>query len=259
MKAIAGRLSELIHQGETDHPPTRFELEKVYGEIVDKIVSELAHVREMSDASLYMELEGSLAGVDSDLRESIQAVTRKAMWKIIVKLRGTDEISEPELELIRIWVVGEADAYVQEEHHYKDWLTDLDRLEGAIDQLRDAPIGVESLEELRGLLTDARANARSLGNYLNYRERAQHFEQTVNEGLDSEDRNTLADILAYVAACLVVWLREHNGACPIPAPRSACLVRRTFRWVALPDCKSMSCVTTRTITCRDRPASFVST
>ena len=196
MKTSAGRLSELIHSGETDHPPTRHEIEMLYGEVVDKIVSELVSVRENSDASLYMELESSLSGVDDDLRESIQAVTRKAMWKIIVKLRGSETISEEELDLIRIWVVGEADAYVHEEHHYNDWLVEFDRLKGEIQEMREAPVGVEGLEELRGLLTDARGIARSIANYLNYRERAQHFEQTINEGLDPEDRNTLADILA---------------------------------------------------------------
>lgn len=196
MKASAGRLSELIHGAETDHPPTRREIEMLYADVVDKIVSELVHVREMSDASLYMELESSLADVDSDLGESVQALTRKAMWKIIVKLRGTEEISEEELELIRIWIVGEADAYVNEEHHYRDWLSEFDRLKAEVRSLREHPVDVDGLEELRGLLTDARGIARSVANYLNYRERTQHFEQTVNEGLDPEDRNTLADILA---------------------------------------------------------------
>ncbi len=196
MKSTAGRLSELIHSGETDHPPTRREIEALYGEVVDKIVSKLDKVREKTDASLYMELESALSGVDSDLRESIQAVTRKAMWKIIVKLRGCEEIGQQELDLIRIWIVGEADAYVHEEHHYNDWLAEFDHLKAEIQKLRTASVDVEGLEELRGLLTDARGTARSIANYLNYRERAQHFEQTVNEGLDAEDRNTLADILA---------------------------------------------------------------
>jgi hypothetical protein len=196
MQATAGRLSELIHTGETNHPPTRREIETLYGQVVDSVVAELAKAQEMSDASLYMELGASLDRVDNDLRESVQAVTRTSMWEIIVKLRGSEDISDDELDLIRIWIVGEADAYVHEEHHYDDWLTEFDRLKDEIRQLRESTVGIDALEELRGLLTEARGIARSIANYLNYRERAQHFEQTVNQGLTPVDRNTLADILA---------------------------------------------------------------
>ena len=193
---MADRLSELMLEMESESPLARREIEMRYRDIVDAIVASLVRAREMSDASLYMELENTLGSVDADLRESVQAVTRKAMWKIIVKLRGSDEISEQELELIRIWVVGEADAYVHAENNYGDWLEEFDRLKGKIERLREAPVEVEGMEKLRGLLTDARGVARSVANFLNYRERAEHFEQTVSRGLDAVDRSTLADILA---------------------------------------------------------------
>ena len=71
----------------------------------------------------------------------------------------------------------------------------LARLTAEIRKLRDGPIEVDRLNELRALVKDARGVAWSIGRFLADRERVQHFEKGIAGGIDAEARSMLADIL----------------------------------------------------------------
>jgi hypothetical protein len=190
------KLNQMIMRTKSHEPPTQAEIDGCYTAHVDELLSRLRRAREMEDSSIYSNLETEVDELRADLRESVQAATRKPMWEIIKKLRVGGALGARELELVRLWVVGDADAYVKEENNYGDWLKELDRLGAKIESLRQGPPSVERLESLRGLLTDARGVTRSIALYLNDRERVQRFESTLAGGLDQAVRDTLADILA---------------------------------------------------------------
>ena len=110
-------------------------------------------------------------------------------------LRAGMDVSDADMRLIRVWVVGDAVAYVREENNFPGWLSKLERVSGLIRDLRSKEMDVDTLVELGGLLTDARGVSRSLALYVNDRERVQRFEQSIENGLDKEERLLLADYL----------------------------------------------------------------
>jgi hypothetical protein len=189
------QLTRLIRLTESETPPSRAEIEEHYAECIDDMLAKLERARDTEDPSMYGVAQNALDQVRSELRESVQALTRKRMGEVIAKLRQGDVIGSEDMQLIRIWIVGDADAYLREENNVEDWKNELERLNGEIRRLRSAPVEVDTLEELRALLTDAHGVTRSLEQYLSDRERVRHFEESTRGPLDWSAQNTLADIL----------------------------------------------------------------
>jgi hypothetical protein len=189
------KLSELIRRMESDAPPSRAQIEQCYSDGVDDTLRRIERACRSMDAADFRALDGLIDEIREEIRESVQAITRKEMWDIIVRLREDHDISDADLRLIRLWVVGDAAAYVREEDTFPDWIRELERLGDEIRELREGPVDVDTLEALGALLTDARGVSRSLALYLNDRERVQRFEKTLQGGLDADDRNSLADYL----------------------------------------------------------------
>jgi hypothetical protein len=191
------KLYELILRAESgETPATPGEIDNRFAEVVDHILANVEHAREMQDSSIYLELENRLGKVRSDIRESVQALSHPAMWQIILKLRRGDALEETEMRLIRFWVVGDAEAYVKEENNFPVWLEELDRLTTEVRRLRSGPVDLESLEELNGVLADALGVSRSIAVFLNDRERVERFDESISHGLDEKSRTMLADILS---------------------------------------------------------------
>ncbi len=189
------KLSELIRRMESDAPPSRAQIEQCYSDGVDDTLRRIERACQSMDAADFRALDGVIGGIREEIRESVQAITHKEMWDIIVRLREDHDMSDADLRLIRLWVVGDADAYAREENNFPDWISELERLVGMIRQLRAGPVDVDTLEAMGALLTDSRGVSRSLALYLNDRERVERFERTLEGGLDEDDRNSLADYL----------------------------------------------------------------
>jgi hypothetical protein len=188
-------LSQMILRAESVSATTGEEIESHCTLALDHALALIKRARELEDASTYGDLENKLDELRSDLRESIQGITRGEMWRLIRKLRGKGPITDEELALIRLWVVGDADAYVQEEHNFGEWIEELDRLTVEIRNLRIGPVEVDRLEQLRALLMSAREVTRSIAVFLNDRERVEHFEKSTHKDLTKGARQTLANIL----------------------------------------------------------------
>jgi len=189
------QLSRLIRSFESATPPTRAEVEDRYAECVDETLEKLDRARKTEDSSMYSVAQNALDGLRGELRESIQELTRSEMRTIIAKLQEGSPIDDGEMRLIRLWIVGDADAYVHEENNVDDWRLELERLTGEMRRLRSGPVEVDHLEELRALLTDACGVARSLELYYADRERVQHFDESTARELDRDAREILAGIL----------------------------------------------------------------
>jgi len=188
-------LSQMILRAESVSAPTSEEIENHCTLALDHALALIKRARELGDASTYGDLENKLDELRSDLRESIQGITRGEMWRIIQKLRGKGPITDEELALIRLWIVGDADAYVKEEHNFGEWIEELDRLTIEIRNLRIGPVEVDRLEQLRALLMSAREVTRSIAVFLNDRERVENFDKSTHKNLARDARQTLANIL----------------------------------------------------------------
>jgi len=193
---MSPKLSELILLTESGSPPTLGQIGDLHLKIVDDIVWWFEKAHQMGTADAYSALQSRVEDLREDLRESVQALTRDQMQQIIRQLRGGKPVTEEDIRLIRLWVVGDADAYVDEENNFGDWIDELQRLGEEIRNLRSASVEPKELKQLQALLTDARGVILNIANFLIHKERVDRFEETMSGGLDDKRRQILANILS---------------------------------------------------------------
>jgi hypothetical protein len=193
---MSPKLSELILLAESSSPPTPEQIGDQYLQVVDELLEWLDKAHQMETADAYSALHNRVDDLREDLRESVQALTRDQMQRVIRQLRDGKPIGEEDIRLIRLWVVGDADAYVDEENNFGDWVNELQRLGEEIRNLRSAAVEPGKLKQLQALLTDARAVILNISNFLTCKERVGRFEETMSGGLDDHRRQILAEILS---------------------------------------------------------------
>jgi hypothetical protein len=80
-------------------------------------------------------LSAALARLDNELREQIQAATAAQVTLLIDSLKADGPVGPAELELVRLWLVGDAEYYVKMENDFPAWVTELGRLLGVLREL----------------------------------------------------------------------------------------------------------------------------
>ena len=135
-----------------------------------------------------------LAKLDDDLREGIQEETSVEMAEIIGKLDDDDEITPEELALIRIWMVSDAEFYVQLENDFHDWISEINRLFSHINSLNQRELTPESMGQISGSIRDALRVIADVVFFRQQEQRIQRFERATRT-LDSEDKQHLSRLL----------------------------------------------------------------
>ena len=136
----------------------------------------------------------SLTGLENQLREQIQSDTSTQIERIIKKLKSDSQIDNEDLMMARLWIVGDAQAYIEMENDYKGWLIELNRLFGVIEGLNSQELNLENMYKLSGTVRDT---IRVIGDIVFFRqqqERVQKFENA-SKALNSENKLILAEIL----------------------------------------------------------------
>jgi len=134
---------------------------------------------------------GSLA------RETAQAILKPHYAALVKKLNGDDPLSGEDLQLLEMIVVGDAKYYATHENDYDNWISELERLTTAIQNIGlGSEDEVSALMHLQALCTDAAGVLRSITRYLREKERVDTFERAVSGSLTSEDRKILADVIS---------------------------------------------------------------
>jgi hypothetical protein len=139
-------------------------------------------------------LSSALARLSNELREQIQAATAEQVTPLISALRADGSIEAKELELIRLWLVGDAEYYVKTENDFPAWLAELDRLLGVLRQLRSEAVTPPTMARMEATVQDARRVAGDIAFFQVQQERVRSF-QTATSQLDREDKQTLAQLL----------------------------------------------------------------
>jgi predicted O-linked N-acetylglucosamine transferase (SPINDLY family) len=128
------------------------------------------------------------------VREEIQAETSQQIKDIIEKLKADSEIDDTDLKLIRLWVVGDAAAYVRMENDYKKWLEESNRLFSVIRGLKAEELNLEKMHKLSGTVRDS---IRVIGDLIFFRQqmdRVKKFE-AASKNLNSQNKLLLSRIL----------------------------------------------------------------
>jgi hypothetical protein len=164
-------------------------------DLLDRITS-TPSVDTDSDEGRLNALSGALASLSDELREQIQATTAEQITPLISLLEADGPIGAKEMELIRLWLVGDAEYYVKTENDFSAWVAELDRLLGVLRGLRSEAVTPTTMARMEGTVRDALRVASDIAFYRQQEERVRSFQSTTDQ-LNRDDKQTLARLLAH--------------------------------------------------------------
>jgi hypothetical protein len=151
-----------------------------------------AQARHNSDAYGYAATE--LVKSKDQIRQAIEQATAEAISAIIPKLEKNEPLNAAEKEMVKLWVVGDAEGYVKMENNFQDWLKEYRRLLDAIADWEGKAGTVQELVEVHGVLEDAIKVAAAVAHYLEDQERVARCDNALTN-LNAEDNKFIAGLL----------------------------------------------------------------
>ena len=163
-------------------------------EKLNDVISNKQNVDENTEEGFYNKITTSLVALEDLLREQSQAETSQSISNIINKLKSDEDITNADLMLVRLWLVGDAAFYVQMENDYQGWLQELNRLFEVIEKLKGEELSLENMFKLSGTARDA---IRVMGDIVFFKEQQERVNRFDNasKDLNSENKLTVAKIL----------------------------------------------------------------
>lgn len=163
-------------------------------EKLNEVISNKKNVDDSTEEGYYNKVTAPLVALEDHLREQMQAETSEQMSIIINKLESDEDITDSDLMLIRLWLVGDAASYVQIENDYQGWLQELNRLFGVIEQLKGQELSLENMYKLSGTARDA---IRVMGDIIFFKQQQERINKFENasKNLNSENKLIVAKIL----------------------------------------------------------------
>ena len=163
-------------------------------EKLNEIISRKQTVDENTEEGFFNKITAPLVSLEDHLREQMQAETSEKISTIINELESDGEITESDLMLIRLWMVGDASSYVQMENDYKQWLEELNRLFGVIEELKGQDLSLENMFKIQGT---ARDTIRIMGDIVFFKQQQDRINKFENasKNLNSENKVVLSKIL----------------------------------------------------------------
>ena len=164
-------------------------------EILKGLAESMQQAVEALDAEGFYRLSSLFQGLKSEAREKIQEMTSESVKEIIEKLGKGTELTKEEMDLVKLWIIGDAESYSKMENNYEDWLAEFKRLAAVFGEYASGPDEIQALFRAQGILEDARRVARDLGGYLETKERISRFEE-VTANPTRADTELIARILS---------------------------------------------------------------
>ncbi|MCK5287836.1 MAG: hypothetical protein KAJ14_04775 [Candidatus Omnitrophica bacterium] len=121
-------------------------------------------------------------------REKMQAMTSKDMKDILKKLDKDQSLTFQELECVKLWIIGDAESYLEMENNFDEWVTEFGRLKDVLSGYESRDLSLQELAKAHGVLEDASRVSADIANYLEKKERVDKFSQATNDPsvLDTE-------------------------------------------------------------------------
>lgn len=139
-------------------------------------------------------LSHSLTNLDHSLREKMQEETRDDIRKIIKALERGADLTPQDKDLIRIWMVGDAEFYTKVENNFDDWTAELNRLLDVIASAQSKTLSPVQMTELQAMVRDAMRTAGDVRFYQEQRVRLERFRHATADW-SQEDKTFLARML----------------------------------------------------------------
>jgi hypothetical protein len=116
-----------------------------------------------------------------------------------VKLKNKQALSARDVEVMKLWIVGDSEYYLKMENSYNDWLMEIQRLMTDLSRLDIDTSDINACASARALLLDAIRVMGDVGFYLQQKERMASFSESTKE-IDDAEREILINILQGKAA-----------------------------------------------------------
>jgi hypothetical protein len=159
------------------------------------VTQTMQKARKDMSAQSYLQAGSTLNENKNAVREEIQSRTAEKVKSIIHKLTSKQPLSSEEGDLVRLWIVGDAESYTKMENNFQDWLKEFDRLEKEINVYEEKDRTADDLFKLQGILEDAVRITYDISNYLEKKERLKKYELALIDGLDDAEREVLVNVL----------------------------------------------------------------
>jgi hypothetical protein len=128
------------------------------------------------------------------IRAAIEQATVGTVVDIIAKLEKNQPLSEQEKQVVRLWVVGDAEGYLKMENNFKEWMEEYQRLQNVIAGYEGKAGSLQEMVEVHGVLEDAIKVADAIAHYLDDKERVTRFNNAMND-LNAQDNKFIAGML----------------------------------------------------------------
>ncbi len=153
----------------------------------DQLVETIQNLQDSASAALKTEDVKSFVAFESFVNE-VEAYVREvqqSMWADQAKatIRNLEKgvpPTEVDKDLIRTFLVCDAERYLKHENNYGDWKSELQRLMKEVTK-RAGMIDQHSIGDLRGILKDAIRLVPDIRNYLEEQERVEKLSSALNE------------------------------------------------------------------------------
>lgn len=163
-------------------------------ELIDGICRTVAEADAAMESGAFAACGAALSDAEAALREQIQQDTKPAILKLQRLLMDGKPLSRDDRELLRLWIISDAEWYLKHENDFEAWRKDLQRISRELEALRGAALTPQSASHARALLHEAVRLAADIGHFLEYRERVHLFDDSTKE-LDADERKILLQVL----------------------------------------------------------------
>jgi hypothetical protein len=129
------------------------------------------------------------------VREKMQAAMAPTVGELITKLKGKEPISSEDLQVARLWIVGDAEAFAKAQSNFDQLVSKFGVLEESLKRCEQRGGSVAELTDVHGLLEEAVRVSYDIAKCLEAKERVRNFEASISEP-SKINRQLLADILS---------------------------------------------------------------
>jgi len=162
--------------------------------VADKLVQDLDSALNNDNENSYLRMSQILDAVSDELREFGQGLTADDMKKLAAKLKGNDPLTTADIEHLRLWIVGDAETYINIENSVQEWKQEVRRL---TDEIRIAAVSnptIQDIFKLQALIRDTDRVVDDLAYFASQKGRVAKFNNAINN-LTREDRDLLFGLM----------------------------------------------------------------
>jgi len=170
-------------------------------EVVAKVEEALAIAARCSSD----ETSGNYEGLHQELQDLGELAQRSceahADYRAVVgKLRAGTVLSPQEMTTLRLLLVGDADYYLKYDEEFDRCKSDLAKILGEIERLKQGEFSCDGLMHLSVLCREAASLLLPTQHYLESRERVRKFEESTRGAIDPDTARALATIIEGMVA-----------------------------------------------------------